>query len=246
MQFKAEWTLHLLTVSLLTTPAIAQQSDWEYEGTIYLFAPETTTSIATPARTVESKLSFSDAFSNLDFAFMGAFGASNGRWSLYLDYMFTDLSFGNPPPGPVFSSVDTALKTQVLNGYVAYRVYEEPSVQLDVAAGFRWFDTRSTITLQPIPPGGSNTVDDSWTNPVIGVRARFKMSDRWAATTFFDYGGFQSGEETWQALLTADYAINDNWVLRGGYRYITVDHTLGTNEFSFTQSGPIFGATYRF
>lgn len=233
-------------VSLLASPVIAQQSDWEFEGTIYLFTAETTTSITTPARTVEGQLSFSDALSNLDFAFMGAFGASNGRWTIMMDYMYTDLSFGNPPPGPVFASVDTSLKTQILNGYVAYRVYEQPSVQFDLAAGFRWFDTKTTITLHPTPPGGSNTTDENWIDPVMGFRARFKLSDRWAATTFFDYGGFQSGDETWQALLTADYTINDNWVLRGGYRYITVDHTIGADEFSFTQSGPIFGATYRF
>lgn len=62
-----------------------------------------------------------------------------------------------------------------------------------------------------------------------------------------DYGGFQSGSETWQALLTADYALNDSWVLRGGYRYLTVDHdTSATTNFSMTQSGLIFGATYRF
>lgn len=229
------------------SPAVAQQNDWNYEASIYLFAPDTTTTIATPARTIEGKLSFSDALSNLDFAFMGAFGASNGRWSFLADYMYTDLSFGSPPPGPAFASVDTSMTTQFLNGYVAYRVYDEPDVQVDLAGGFRWFGVKSSMTLQPVPPGGTNTINDSWVDPVIGVRVRFAMSEKWAGTAFFDYGGFQSGEETWQALLTADYALNDNWVLRGGYRYLTVDHaTNNTGSFSLTQSGLILGATYRF
>lgn len=228
------------------SPASAQQSDWRYEGTIYLFTPETTTSIATPAQSIDGTLSFSDALSNLDFAFMGAFGASNDLWSLFLDYLYTDLSFGSPSPDPAFSSVDTAVTTQIFSGYAAYRVYDDPGVQVDLAAGFRWFGARSSMTLQPKQPGGSASIDENWVTPIIGLRARARFSDRWSGTAFFDYGGFESGEETWQALLTADYEINDRWMLRGGYRYITVDHASGDNTFSFTQSGPVFGATYRF
>ena len=47
-------------------------------------------------------------------------------------------------------------------------------------------------------------------------------------------------------LLTVDYAINDAWVLRGGYRYISVENVNDGNSYSFEQSGPVFGATYRF
>jgi hypothetical protein len=36
--------------------------------------------------------------------------------------------------------------------------------------------------------------------------------------SFFDYGGFSSDSETWQSLITADYTLNDTWILRGGYR----------------------------
>lgn len=142
-------------------PAMAQQSDWAYEATIYLFAPETTAKIATPVRTIEGKLSFSDALANLDFAFMGSFGASNGRWSFLADYMYTDLSFSSPPPGPLFTRVDTSMTTQILSGYVAYRVYDEPGAQIDLAGGFRWSDVKSSLTLQPVPPGGTNAVNDS-------------------------------------------------------------------------------------
>lgn len=64
----------------MATAASAQQSDWSYEATIYLFMPETETSLGTPMGTLDGTLSFSDALENLDFAFMGAFSATNGRW----------------------------------------------------------------------------------------------------------------------------------------------------------------------
>lgn len=232
---------------LASAPAWAQGSDWGYEATIYLFAPETKTAITTPAGRVEGTLSFSDALDNLDFAFMGAFAASNGQWSFMIDYLYNDLSFGNDTPGPAHSGLNTSMTTKILNGYVAYRVYDEETAQIDLAAGFRWFDTATTMTLLPgAMPQRTATADANWVDPVIGARAQVAFSDRWTGTAFADYGGFSSGNETWQVLLTADYALNDNWLLRGGYRYISVENIVNGNPFEFSQSGPIFGATYRF
>ncbi|WP_254447200.1 outer membrane protein [Ruegeria sp. HKCCA0235A] len=237
----------LALVAAFGTTASAQQSDWSYEATIYLFMPETETSIETPSGTLDGTLSFSDALSNLDFAFMGAFAASNGRWSLLADYNYTNLSFSNSGAGPSGSTLDTSFTTQFLSGYVAYRVYEDPSVQLDIAGGFRWFSTETNFTLTSASaPGRTTVVDDDWVDPVIGARIRYVFSDKWTGTGFVDYGGFRSDSETWQVLLTADYSINDRWVIRGGYRYIAFDHEIGDNDFEFHQSGPVIGATYRF
>ncbi|MCA0872520.1 porin family protein [Seohaeicola saemankumensis] len=245
------WLKKIAAAFLAMTAATgvhAQNSEWTYEATIYLFMPETKTGINGPTFSAEGTLSFSDALDNLDFAFMGAFGASNGRWSLLADYLYNDLSFGNSTPGPAFSGLNTALTTQILNGYVAYRVYEDAGVEVDVAGGFRWFSTKTAMTLTPgVLPGRSSTVDSSWVDPLIGARVRFDFAEDWSGTAFFDYGGFSSDSETWQVLFTVDYALNENWLLRGGYRYISVDHVLNNgNDFSFSQSGPVFGATYRF
>ena len=227
-------------------PALAQDRTWEYDATFYLFAPETTTGIEGPNRSIEGTLSFSDALSNLDFAFMGAFGATNGQWSFLADYMYTDLSFENSTPGPVFDGVDTDLTTSIVNVYAAYRVYEDPSVKVDVAAGLRWFDTDTRLSLVPSVSTGLS-VDEDWINPLVGMRARFRLADRWTGTVFVDYGGFDGDDETWQAMLTADYAINESWMIRAGYRYLTADHEVNDGRtMSFTQSGPVIGVTYRF
>ncbi len=228
-------------------PALAQQNDWRYDATLYLFMPETEISVARPRATLDGTLSFSDALSNLDFAFMAAFAASNGRWSLLADYNYTDLSFSNDTPGPASSSLDTSTETQFLSGYVGYRIYEDPSVKVDLAGGFRWFSTKTEFTLNPgNRPGRTTSVDSDWTDAVLGARVRFDISDRWTGTGFFDYGGFTSDSEIWQVLVTADYAINDRWLIRGGYRYISFDHEINGNDFKFSQSGPLIGATYRF
>ena len=230
-------------LALATTPAMAQDSDWSFAATIYLFTPETNIGVGG----VEGTLSFKDALENLDIAFMGAFEARNGRWGFLADYMLTDLSFGNTTPGPANSGLNTAMKTQIFNGYASYRVYQAPTVNLDLAAGFRWFSTKTDMTLLPgrLPIRTINT-NENWVDPVIGVRTQFEMSEKWSGTVFADYGGFSSDSETWQVLATADYKITEKWVARVGYRHISIDHDLNGTPFSFDQSGPMLGVAYRF
>ena len=230
-------------LAVATTPAIAQGSNWDFAATIYLFTPESNIGVGG----VEGTLPFKDALENLDMGFMGAFEARNGRWGFLADYMLTDLSFGNDTPGPTYSGLNTAMKTQIFNGYAAYRVYQAPAINLDLAAGFRWFSTKTDMTLLAgLAPARSINTNENWVDPVIGARAQFEMSDKWSGTAFVDYGGFSSDSETWQVLLTANYKITDNWIARFGYRHISVDHDLNGTSFSFDQSGPVFGATYQF
>lgn len=250
MRATTKWVTLALGVFLPATFAsqtVAQQSDWSYEASIYLFMPETDMSLDTSRGSLDANLSFSDALENLDLAFMGAFSATNGRWTLLADYVYTNLSFGNDTPGPAFSGLDTSFKTQYLSGYVGYQILPEQAVRVDLLGGFRWFSTETEFRLRSgTVTGGTTTVDDDWIDPVLGVRARVDFSDRWSGTGFVDYGGFRSGGETWQVLLTADYAINERWLIRGGYRYISFDHDIDGNDFTFDQSGPLLGATYRF
>ncbi|WP_170327903.1 outer membrane protein [Ruegeria arenilitoris] len=229
------------------TMASAQQTDWSYEATIYLYMPETDTSIETASGTLQGTLSFSDALENLDFAFMGTMAATNGQWSVLADYNYTNLTFGNTAPGPAGSELETSVKTQFLTALLGYRVRNDSSVKVDLAGGFRWYSTDTNITLTPggAPPQ-TGSADASWFDPVVGVRGRYFFTDAWSGTAYVDYGGFRSGSETWSVLLTADYAINDRWLLRGGYRYISFDHDIDGSNYSFDQSGPLFGATYRF
>ncbi len=235
--------LNLASLTVMALPCTAYAGDWKYAATIYLYTPETTTAIGA----TETTLSFSDALDNLDMAFMGVFEANNGRWGIVADYMLTDLSFGNTTPGPAFSGVNTSLKTQIFNGYLGYRAYQNSKVTIDLTGGIRWFNTKTDITFLPgLSPGGTISVDEDWIDPVIGVRARFAMTEKLSGTVFADYGGFRSGSESWQTFVTLDYDINENWVARAGYRYISVEHRINGTDFSFKQSGPMFGATYRF
>ncbi|MDB6178954.1 porin family protein [Paracoccus sp. Z330] len=241
-------TTVICSAVFLSVPASAQQGDWEYTGSIYMFMPETTSTIDTQNGPVESKLSFSDALSNLDLSFMGTFEASNDRWSLIADYLLFDLSFGNAAPdGADFTRINTDLKVQLFNGYALYRAYQDPKYQLDLGGGLRWVDVDAGVDL--LDDGAqyaTGATDGDWVDALLAARMRVQFSDQWFGTGLIDYGGFEDDRETWQILLTAGYRFNENWSVQGGYRHISVENQINGQDFSFDQSGPILGVSYRF
>ena len=227
--------------------AFAQDSDWERSATIYLFTAETKTGIGTPALSLESTLSFEDALENLDFAFMGAFEAHNGRWGVLADLLYLDLSFSNPTPGPAFSGIRSNLQSTVAQVSGLYRAYDQSNLRLDLMAGVRWFNVDTTIALLPgAAPGAVNASSRDWFDPVVGIRAGLDFSEKWSSTVLLDYGGFSSDSESYQALVSVNYEVYDSWVLRGGYRFLSYENTDNLVKIDIEQSGPIFGATYNF
>lgn len=226
----------------LTVGAQAQAQEWDYTASIYLFMAETETGIGERSAT----LSFSDALDNLDAAFMGAFEANNGQWGFLVDYMMTDIGFDESTPGSVFGDIEASVKTRILTGYVAYRLYDTGSAKTELLAGARWFDTDTKLRLTPgTSPGNTRSTSDSWTDPIIGARTLFELNDKWTGGVAFDYGGIDD-RETWQVLLTANYAINDNWAASFGYRHIDVSNDEDGRDYRFEQSGPVVGIRYRF
>lgn len=218
-----------IVAALMAAPAV-QAHDWAYTGTVYLFASDTTTEIGP----VETELSFADALENLDFAFMGAFEASNGTWSLITDYMRTDLSFSDGSPLAGFTGSEATVTTNILTDYVAYRVFTDGTTNIDVGAGIRWFETDAEIVLTGGSATPSQSLGDNWIDPLVMVRGQTCLGDRWVAGAILDYGGFSSDRDTVQLTVNVGYKISDRWTIRGGYRYLDVNrcelqlHTVGT------------------
>lgn len=236
-----------LAAALFPQIATADSGNWEYTGSLYAFLPKTDAKLSSASGSVDSSLSLKRALDNLGMAAMGTFEASNGSWSFIADYMYFDLGLNTPVANPSYSGLKTDLTMQTLNGYAAYRVYETPTVDLDIAGGFRWFSLDTDLTLNGTTASTvSAAASESWVDPLVALRGRVQFSEKWYGTGILDYGGFSSDSETWQLLLTAGYDINENWSLRGGYRYISVDHDVKGTRVEIEQSGPVLGVSYRF
>ena len=241
-------TVACLAVAL-ATPALAQDSGWSFALSPYAWTPGLTSSVETAWGTVEVDKSIGDVLSDLDLAFMGAFEARNGRWSLIADLFYANLSQSRSTPlGVLFSQVEFETEAKLLSGYAGYRVFENDQVALDLLAGFRVNSVDLDVSLAPgLLQGQRFGASETWVDPLIGGRARFDISDGWFATALVDVGGFRAGSDlTWQIFGSLGYQFNERWSVQGGWRYVAIEKTINGRDVELDLNGPLLGFTVRF
>ncbi len=230
-------------------PAAAQNSDWSFALSPYAWTPGITSSVETAWGRVEVDKSIGDVLSDLDLAFMGAFEARNGPWSLIADLFYSDLSQSRTTPlGVLFSQVRIETETRALSGYAGSRVHENDRVAVDLMAGFRVNSVDLNVSLSPgLLQGQRFGASETWVDPLVGVRARFAITDRWFATALADVGGFNVGSDlTWLAFASFGYQIDERWSIQGGWRHVSIDKSMDGRDVEIDLNGPLLGFTVRF
>lgn len=240
-----------LAVGLITTlaahSAAAQDGSWKYNATIYGWLPGMTTSVETAFGTIESEASGSDLLSKLDMVFMGTFGAQRDRWGFVGDLLYIDLSNSKETPFALFGDASVEVSATALSGYALYRVTSDPAVAFDIGAGFRAIDLGVDVALSPgVLAGVSQSVGDSWVDPLIAARLAVPIDENWALTGFADWGGTGGGDETWQVFGSVRYSFSESWSTQLGYRYMDITKEIDGRKVSVDLGGPLIAFSYSF
>ena len=239
----------IFAAALTAGPAAAQTSGWSFALSPYVWLPGLTTSLDVPQGTIDIETSASDAVSELDFAFMAALEARKGRWGLIFDLIYGDLaSSADTPLGQLWSRAEIDTRLTAFTTYAGYRALETDRGSIDVLGGARFYSLDIGLTLEPgTRRGRSRDLEDTWADPVVGLRGRFDFNDRWFTTGLFDYGGFGGGsDESWQALASVGYQFDPRWSVQGGWRYMAIQKEISGRDVEVDLSGPILGFTVRF
>jgi hypothetical protein len=99
------WQAGLL--SLLLLPAVgpgsarAENGEWQFTLTPYLWLAFVDLKAETSEGTVETDASFKDTFTDLNFAFMLAGEAHNGTWGVLIDTLYVDLTSEGDTPNEI-------------------------------------------------------------------------------------------------------------------------------------------------
>lgn len=239
-----------LTTALALATSAAVAAPWDVSVSAYGWAIDTTTGVDTRYGRVETELSFSDALDALDFAVMGSVIAKKGPWTLVGDAIALDLTLGQPSPfGQIFSKATAGVRLAALSGYGLYRIGEAGGVALDAGAGLRGMSTEIDVTLHGVGrPDARTDIDDTWVDPVAALRLSTEIG-RWRGSLWLDGGGFDIGnasKSTWQAMAIVTYAMNERWLVSGGYRHLEIDRETQGVPYDMTLSGPLLGISYRF
>lgn len=247
---------------LAGSPAFAD--DWRWTVAPYVWVP---------GITVDSEISGEPALPDdgedvsildkLDVALMGHVEARKGRWGVYGDFIYVELSDESTttlaPGGPVAGDlvVSSDLQLGLLDVGAAYRLAGTGSgpVDFDVLLGARYIDIEldTAITL-PLPGSApldiGTTVSD--TDLMLGGRLLGRLSERWFWTARADFS-FGGSEGTTNALASVGYVFGETGLfsLDLGYRYMTLEtesrRENGVQVVNDLEvSGPVVGFVFRF
>lgn len=232
--------------SLASTPALAEESSaWTAQVTPYVWGSgiDGNATPFTGAPTITFERSFSELLEDLDGAFFLSGFARRDRFVLLGDFSYSSSSKqGRVPPG---IPAEGELRQTSLTLAAGYRVADAPGRTIDVLAGARHWRIRSAVDV-PLA-GISQSPSETFTDPIVAIRANLALAERWSALLYADVGGFGVGSDSTSQLLgTVNYQISDRAYVSGGYRRLNVDYASGGTRADVTLDGPLVGLTWRF
>lgn len=213
-----------------------------------------------------------DLLDMLDFGFMLSGEARKGRWSIFTDVIYFDLSSEKSrvkavdfnlggPVNPTSSDLDagtsSSLTTWVWTLAGSLGLVEGPTVTLEALGGFRYLtadattDWLLTATVTGPNPGqvfqrtGSISQSEDVWDAIVGVRGRVRLGDsRWALPYYLDIGTGDS-DLTWQGMLGLSCGIDWGEIFIN-YRYLSYDMDEDGLIEDLSFEGPGIGITGRF
>jgi hypothetical protein len=253
--------------------AQTQSSQWSFTITPYLWAPSIngTLKYSVPSGgggSPEVELGLEDVLERLNMALMISGEARKGRWSVFTDFIYLDLSNqessvksvnfgGSTVSSSANVSTDSSLTGAVWALGVGYAVLPGRPVDLDVFGGLRYFGLEASadwqLSLDVTGPGGGQTFpragsisqrEDLW-DGIVGVKGRVWLGkSNWSVPYYLDVGT-GSSSLTWQGVLGIAYSykwFGATLVYRHLYYDMKGDNLVQDMSFS----GPAFGLNFRF
>lgn len=243
-----------VTIGLIHTGAVgvsAQSSEtWNYQITPYLWGAGQTGTVqyGSGLPPVDVNLSFSDILENLDVAGMIILNANKGRFGLTFDYQYVNLNSEGTTPGTDFGNAEVDSISSIGTILGEYRIRNNEQSSLWAGGGLRYWNVSTDLDLSAgTQPATSASSGDNWFDPVIGLRGRTDITDRWFATGWAYAGGFGAGSDAMVDVLGGvGYEFTDTVSGVFGYRYLSVDRDEPDFLYDVEQQGFMAGISFNF
>lgn len=238
------------TCMCATSVSAQSLEKWDYQITPYLWGAGQSGNVqyGPGVPPVDVDLSFSDILENLDLAGMIIFSANKGRYGLTFDYQYVNIGMGGPTNGTDFGNaeVDSILSIGTILG--EYNIHENQGTSLWAGGGLRYWNVSTDLSLSAgTQPQVGASAGDNWFDPMLGVRGRTAITDRWFATGWAYAGGFGAGSDAMIDVLGGvGYEFTDTISGVVGYRYMSVDRDEPDFLYDVEQQGIMAGVSFNF
>lgn len=255
----------LVLAAALTASLGAQaeplEDNWTELG-LYVFATKVSGDLGVGPFQTDFDASFADIVENLDIGVLALAEHRRGRFSFIFDA--AHLRIGNKGAFATQGAISVATKVEVsqtiVEGFVGYRVLQDRDLggsgfSLDALAGARYvrINTDVDASVDGLGAGSRGALDRTvdFVDPVIGLRGRYYLDERWNLTLYADIGGFGVGSErTWQAVGLLSYNFEGGYRVYAGARYLSFefedDTRFGDLNLDSEYFGPVLGFAARF
>ena len=236
---------------LLVAPATslrAQESsekEWKFLVETYLMFPAMngSTCIGNLPR-VDVDANAGDIFSHLRIGAMLYAEASKGNWAFSSDIIYIDLR-QNVTPGVLVESGEFSAKQFAWELAGLKRL----APWLEVGIGVRLNSMKTGLDLVKTfgnPRGDAKSLDKTWVDPIVVVRSKGIVHEKWLLQFRGDLGGLGIGADfAWQLQAYAGYQFSKLFQLAAGYRIISVDYDRGSGLERFACDVNTFGPVVR-
>lgn len=229
--------------------AQAEERNWEFTVAPYFWMSGLDGKMAAfpPLPPVSVDASFSDVLDALDMAFLVAGEARKGKFALVADIQYYDLGLDGQTPGDLYSGVAVTTKLNLYSLGVAYRMAGDGESFLDGVAALRRVSADNTLSFSEGQlPSVSVSSSESWTDPMLGVKGRTKLAERWYVSGWALLAVGGDSDSAWDAFAAVNYQMTRQWQAHFGYRHMDIDHQEAGFLYDLAQSGPMLGVSYAF
>ena len=251
----------LFAVFLLLCPmAHAEEAsgakNWEFDLIpMYLWMASMEGDMTVKGLTQSLELPFDEIFDSLEAAFTFHFEALyQKRWGFFVDYSLIDIKDSATGPGPFKANIEVDFDSKMAELGVIFRFHEDSRHILEALGGARFTDLEASISITGVPDPIPQFIagDQNWWDPIIGLRYKWKMAEKWKLSLRGDFGlGFGAGDTsdtTWNAIGLIHFQPWKHVGFVGGYRALDVDYETGSgiNQFKYDMlmHGPLLAVTF--
>lgn len=242
----------LAWLTLLASPAGAQDAGWRYLVEPYMMLPnmkgDTGIGNLPPAHVDEDP---SDIFDNLQIGAMLFVEARNDQWAFSSDVLFMDLE-SDISEGTLIAGGKAEVSQ--LGWELAAMRRVAPWFELGLGLTYNQIDADVRIDFH-VPAGAtvSSGLTEDWIDPTVVARATLPFGEKWFFQARANIGGFGIGSGSdlfWQLQADVGYRSSEKWQFVFGYRVIDTDYDQGSGSDRFIYDmqnfGPVLKVGYTF
>lgn len=221
----------------------SKTKNWDFQlAPFYLWAVNMEGDVTVRGTTAPIELEFGDIFDRLEGVLTAHFEAwYKEKWGFLADLNYVSIGDGLETR---LLTLDVDFETVITELGAFYR-FTHGSHAFEPLAGIRYTSMEVKVDIVGARPRSLKETKN-WVDPIVGLRYKYHITDKWLVSARGDIGGFGVGSQfTWNLVGLIYFEPWRHVGFFGGYRALDVDFQKGSGidkfRYDVLMHGPLLG-----